>query len=292
MNNFNFSIRIPSTNGFIGRKCNNTSCNKYFKISEKNISEKKYCPYCGSSFEIIELTTDEQMDYVNKTAKEEITSIVHHKLDKMFERAISKNIGRNIGPISISIKFKPSKYRKKNFQVTEKDVDSEIVCGKCGAVFQVYGLFGYCPVCRYDNILIYDVNIELIIKELDESSLKEKHLRHAYNDLVSTFEDFCSKKNEKFADKVNFQNLDTTESFFQKHHKKALFDNLSSGEIKTIRKVFQKRHVNIHNKGIIDTKYITVFSEETNLLGHKVQLSKKEFLEGTKILRKILLNIL
>lgn len=293
-NTLTFKISIPTQNGFFGRKCNNPDCKRYFKIHQDSFKDEMYCPYCGLLFSKDELWTQNQLKYAQENLEEEATAYASNELSKMLSKVFGKRSRSSKNNfLDISFSYKPGRpYRKKYIiPPIEKEVDSEIECSECKAKFQVYGIFGYCPLCKCENIMIYDTNISIILNEIDKSPDKNRALRHAYNDLVSTFEDFCRKRN-KTQKKYNFQNLESAEKFFKDAYIINLFDRLKKDEILTIKRLFQKRHVYQHNKGVIDQKYTDVIPEDTSLLGQVASLDIKEFRDATTVMRKILLKII
>lgn len=274
---------MPTKDGFFGRECNNPDCKRYFKIHQDSFKDEMYCPYCGLLFDKNELRTQEQSRYFQKKEIEEVKAYAINETKKMFKRVGMKQSGS-------STSGRP--YRKNYISLpTEKKVDSEIECSECGAKFQVYGIFGYCPICKCDNIMIYNTNISIILNEIDKATDKYSALRYAYSDIVSTFEYFCKKKNKTKA-KYSFQNLESSAKFFKNAYNKNLFDGLKKGEILTIKRVFQKRHVCQHNNCIIDQKYIDIIPEDTALLGQKASLDIKEFENAAKIMKEIILKII
>lgn len=289
-----FKITVPTQNGFYGRECNNPDCKRYFKIHQNSLKDEMYCPYCGLLFNKNELLTQDQLKYAQENAKEEAMAHVSNELSSMIEKTFWKKSGSSKKSfLNISVSYKQgSPYRKKYISPpTEKEVDSEIECSECKARFQVYGIFGYCPLCKCDNIMIYDTNIFIILMEIENASDKNRALRHAYNDLVATFENFCKKKNmtEK---KYNFQNLDVAEKFFKNAYRINLFDGFKKGEVLIIKRLFQKRHVYQHNKGVIDQKYVDAIPEDASLLGQVALLDVEEFRDAATVMRKILLKII
>jgi len=253
-----------------------------------------YCPYCGLLFNKDELLTQNQLNYAQENLKEEAMVYTSDELNKMLRKVFGKqNRSSKNSVLDISFSYKPGKpYRKRYISLpTERKVDSEIECSECKAKFQVYGIFGYCPICKCDNVMIYDTNISIILNEINKAQDKDRALRHAYNDLVSTFEDFCKKRN-KTKKKYNFQNLESVERFFKDAYGIMLFNGLKKDEILTIKRLFQKRHIFQHNKGVIDQKYIDIIPEDAALLGQVATLDIKEFRDAATVMRKILLKII
>lgn len=292
-NKLTFKISIPSQNGFYGRECNNPECKRYFKIHQDSLKDNMHCPYCGLLFNKNELFTPDQLKYAQEVGREKAISYVQNQLNQMIDKAFGNiNSQNNGGLFSISISHKPANYEEKLIpSPVEKRVDSEIECSECKAKFQVYGIFGYCPLCNYDNIVIYDTNISIILSAIDNATDKNRELRHAYNDLVSTFEDFCKKRN-KSQKKYNFQNLESVDNFFRDNYGINFFEKLNDDEALTIKRLFQKRHVYQHNKGIIDQKYISIIPEDISLLGQTAILYCEEFRNTAAIMRKLLLKII
>ncbi len=280
----NFKISIPTQDGFFGRECNNSSCKRYFKIHQDFLKDDIYCPYCGELFSKNELWTEDQLNFAKAKVIEEGTALLMGKMDEIFKDAF-KN--------TKNVTYKSSGPYKKKYIIppVEKKMDVEIQCSNCLAKFQVYGTFGYCPCCKYDNILIYDTNITIILEEINSSSDKKRALRYAYNDLVSTFEDFC-KKRKTTGRTYNFQNLDSATQFFKTVYSKNLFENISISETEIIKRFFQKRHVYQHNHGIIDQKYISIIPADTALLNTMAILDINELKDATVVLRKMLLNVI
>lgn len=291
-NLLSFKISIPTEDGFVGRECNNVDCKRYFKIHKTSFQDNMYCPYCGKVFNKNELWTTDQLNYVKEHAVEESKAYIIGEIDKVFKNAFD-NVGNSNSNdfFNISVTYESvGPYQKKLIPPpVEKKVDIEIECLKCNAKFQIYGIFGYCPCCKYDNIMIYDTNISIILSDINKAEDKNRALRHAYNDLVATFEDFCKKKNQS-EKKYNFQNLESSREFFLKTNNKDIFTDISKEDMLMIKRLFQKRHVYQHNKGRIDEKYIIAIPDDNALLGQPAILDINEFTTATSVMRKMLLN--
>jgi hypothetical protein len=279
-----FKISIPNEDGFVGRECNNPDCKRYFKIHQESFKEDMYCPYCGELFNKNELWTQDQLGFAKAKAIEESTAYIMGKADEIFKNAF-------INTKNVTYKSSGTYQKKYVAPPVEKKMDIEIECSNCNAKFQVYGTFGYCPCCKYDNILIYDTNIAILFQEINSTLDKNRALRHAYNDLVSTFEDFCKKKN-RTGKSYNFQNLDIAADFFKSVFSKDIFAKISNSENGTIKRFFQKRHVYQHNHGIIDQKYISIVPSDTALLNTTAILNLNELKDATVVIRKMLLNVI
>jgi len=286
-----FQISIPTDEGFLGRECNNPDCKKYFRVFAESIEEELYCPYCGTKFSGNELWTSEQLQYIRQASEEEAKEYLYSEIDKAFGGLARRMRGNKY----ITFKHTPMNYRAKLVQpsYSEKTVDTELVCPECHYRFQIFGIFGFCPKCRTENLKIFDANLAIILKEIANSQDPNRALRHAYSDLVSTFEQFCRKKALSFTQETtHFQNITSARDFFKKHHNTNIFDGISEDDQRIIRRVFQKRHIYEHDGGIINTKYIQMIPEDRPLLGQLAPLSEEEFRIAADILRRVLNNLI
>ncbi|MBX3006951.1 MAG: hypothetical protein KF816_02885 [Melioribacteraceae bacterium] len=287
MSTVTFKISIPAPEGFIGNICININCKKYFKVSASDIKDEMFCPYCGTSASKMDLRTIEQNKYIREAAMEKAKEIAYKEIDKMFGNLARSSSSNKY----FTVKHTPMNYRAKNIRpsYSEKSVDTELKCPCCNVSFQVYGIFGFCPGCRIENMIIYDTNIQIIKKEYENSDNKERALRHAYSDLVSTFERFCQNKSESIKElKPSFQELFEARKFFKAHFTIDIFSDLLEPELLSLRRVFQKRHTYVHSDGSINEKYVKKIPEDNKLLGTKAVLTFEEFWEAALLLRKVI----
>jgi len=278
-----FTISIPTDKGFFGQICPSKTCGKYFKIYEAQVGEILFCPYCGTELKDKELYTPEQKKYIEDEAARVATDYAIDEFQKMLTNTFRGNK-------YIKVTKSPKKPIYRTSTIKEQQVDSEIDCPDCNIRFQVYGIFGYCPICRTENIMIYDANLSIIRNEVHSSKSQSRALRHAYNDLISTFEPFCRNISRKNGlSDINFQNISDTRKHFKDSFLKIdILDGLTETEKLTLRRVFQKRHMNEHNKGIINEKYVKHIPQDHKLLGTKATLSLAEFENAAQILRKVI----
>lgn len=290
MSELEFTISIPTDEGFLGRECNNPQCHRYFRVYSDSVLPKMFCPYCGTEFLNDQLYTPDQLKYIQEQTEEKAKEYVYGEIDKIFGNLAQQSSGNRY----VRIEHSPIRYHAKQVspQYNEPKVDSELICPKCSFRFQVYGIFGYCPGCRSENMLIYDANLSIIRREIEDSSNPTRALRHAYGDLVSTFQLFCARKaTPESAKKPSFQELFPTRKFFKDSLNIDIFSGLTDSEMLSIRRIFQKRHVCEHNGGIVTEQYVQKIPEDRVLINTHVQLSIEEFEIGAKSLRKILDNL-
>ena len=249
-----------------------------------------HCPYCGTRFANDAFHTSGQIEYIRKAGLEQAKEYAYGEIDKMF----SKLAGSFRGNKFVTMKHTPIHYRAKPVapRFIERKVDTELHCPDCGFVFQVYGVFGYCPGCKTENMMIYDANLAIIEREIAESADKNRSLRHAYDDLVSTFEQYCQKKAPQSDDRPHsFQELFAVRHFFIKHREIDIFDRLTNDQLLCIRRMFQKRHAYQHSEGKITEQYLKKVPEDASLVGTQAVLSAEEFKEAALILKNVLIRL-
>lgn len=288
-NKLTITVSIPADEGFVGRACNNPGCGQYFKISTNSNKDVMFCPYCGTEFSSNELLTADQVKFVTEVAKEKAFVYIQEQFQNMLKETFGTSSSGGSG-----ITYKPGRIQERIVtpKYEERKVDSELDCPKCHTKFQVYGIFGYCPGCKEENLLIYDANLNIIESEIATSDNSERQLRHAYADLVSTFENFCARKSSKIAgEKVNFQVLFDARRFFKKYINIDILSDLSPGQLLALRRLFYKRHIFVHSDGTINAKYIQNIPEDRLLIGQKAMLSIEELKSAAEGMRIALLNL-
>jgi DNA-directed RNA polymerase subunit RPC12/RpoP len=286
-----FKISVPTDQGFLGRECNNPDCQRYFKVHADSLKSEMFCPYCGIQFANDKLWTDDQSKYIREVATEKAREIVHEEIRKTFGKLARQTSGNKF--VKITYKSKPYRAKSVSPRYRERQVDSELVCPTCGFSFQVYGIFGYCPGCRNENLLIYDANLEIIRQEVSASRDPQRALRHAYSDLVSAFESFCKRKARLItAETTHFQMLFETRKFFKDQLGIDILDGLDNDDLLALRRVFQKRHAYEHYQGIIEEKYVRMVPEDAHLLNQKAELSLDEFVCASQAMRRALDNLI
>jgi Zn finger protein HypA/HybF involved in hydrogenase expression len=278
-----FTVGFPTDDGFLGRECNAAGCRKYFKVQVSSIREQMHCPYCGEMFRNNELWTTDQLDYAREKVAREVMPLVEKEVRDIFRNAFQGKPGWTFRSGD------PSPPRPEPALPEQKSVDSELTCPGCATRFQVDGIFGYCPGCRSENLRLYDANLAIIKAEILTSPNPTRALRHAYNDLVSTFEVFARKEAERHGlEAGRFQNLAHTRRFFRQALGTDCFHDLTTDEIRLLKRVFEKRHVHEHNEGIVSARYVREIPEDHHLLGKLAPLSVQELEAASLTLRRVL----
>ena len=279
---FRLTVALRADGGFIGRACGKSECGRYFRVHKDDLRDEMHCPYCGDRFCKEDLTTAEQSAYFKEAVAREVLPAIEDELSRIIKRTFK-------GPMW---KVTSSPRRSKPplpEPPTERDTDSELACPSCSFRFRVDGIFGYCPGCRSENLLLYDANLAIIRAEIASASDPQRSLRHAYADLVSTFEIFCRKEAaRRGVAPARFQNLESARAAFQAARGIDIMSPLSASSHLALRRAFQKRHTFEHNGGVVDDKYVKAVPEDAALLGTVAALSVGELEEAALAVRELL----
>jgi hypothetical protein len=140
---------------------------------------------------------------------------------------------------------------------------------------------------------VYDTNWAAIEHEVANAENPDRALRHAYGDLVSAFEIFCCGKAKRLSGvPPSFQSLFDARRYFKDDLGVDILDGIDPPELLALRRLFQKRHVNIHAGGEITERYIKMIPEDKHLLGKKVDMSMTELESAAEAMRKALLRLI
>jgi sarcosine oxidase delta subunit len=310
--------------GMFGRQCQNTKCKKYFKVKAEDYlgfgGDRFSCPYCGATGHPNLFITEDQLNYAKSVAAQQVLQPFLKQL-KNIEK--EHEIGAFIS-LGIKVDVREPVIR----QYFEKQSRRTITCEKCQGTYSVYGVSFYCPFCGpREPFAVFNENMDAIKRSLNiENVLNEdKHLvqtgvilklhEEGFFDILSekmldaiitSFETYCKNK---YADKMarlhplssyqewlkkagnKFQNLDRAEQLLQDDLGFSIEEKLLDTEKKTLLKALQKRHVFVHNSGIIDETYVKATQESYSFIGKKVTVEKREMEELLSIICKLVHSI-
>jgi hypothetical protein len=241
-----------------------------------------HCPYCGAVGSIQATHSAKDQAYAVAVATEKATKYAHDEVSKMLKSALGGS-----GAFKFTGPSHPYRERYVSPRPVTEKVDTPLTCPECQFAFKVYGIFGYCPKCRCENVRIYDENLAIIKAEIAAATNPQRALRTAYSELVSTMEEFFKRKTDEKRQNW-FQRLSNIDALAHEKTGKRLMDLVTAQEMAAIESVFGKRHLIIHNAAKADEKYLARFPGDTTKTGDPVKLSLEEFDLAATATRKII----
>jgi hypothetical protein len=316
-------IKVPfptDDDGMIGRECPNPECQRYFKIKPgtgitNTGLQSMFCPYCESQYPENDFLTQDQL----KLMESHFQQFAHKLIEDLFTGIVRSQSRPRSSKSFVTLKwhYKPGT-PPSIYEYVEKELQTTIVCMKCGLQYAVWGVFAVCPDCGQHNLFqTAEANLNMIkhqikLKENLQAEFGKSHaefmqsvvadlapkwIENAYEDLVTTFETFCKELDRLLLPKAAnpekkkhgniFQRLNDAHDWFQKQYNFDLSGTVKTAEIDQLRLVFSKRHLLAHNMGIIDQRYIDQNDLSDNILGHKVEVSENEIEQAVEIVQKI-----
>lgn len=297
MSDITVSISIPlDDDGMMGREC--LECERYFKLKPGTGlgTDQTHCPYCDYHGKADSFWTKAQLKYAESIAmKEAFQKIIKPSLDKLESSFKKLQTSSRNSLIQFKVKTSGNNFRFPVKYYSEEELETKLQCDSCGLEFSIYGVFSTCPDCNELNaFLIYEKSLDVINKKLDILSkpeipeeIVEMSLFSIITSSVSTFDglgkELRKKKPDKYPKKPNnlFQNL------FQLNKELGNLISNDHSNYSLLLKLFQVRHLNEHNMGVIDDDFLNKIPNHEHLKGRKYKLEIEEIHDFLDSMRKL-----
>ncbi len=291
--------------GMWGRNC--PRCQKYFRTNHVNgVNDITYCPYCSQAATSLAFVSKEQRIYVTAF------------YDALMRAVIGKtNTELNIAEITDET---PAWHYSEEKQQVHFVCDTE----HCQNETDILGDgYGYCPRCGRTN------GRKIFLERMNEMSLRWEHTRMAISgeaERGAVWEDMtekCVKQFEAFAkhlrakllhfpmtsnrrrelEGVNFQRPFQADESLTRWFDIGLFEwhgnptipkrSVPKSALPFIRRMLQKRHILMHNLGVVDQDYLDKSGDTDVRLNERIRVSTEEirrFIESIQAMGAILLD--
>jgi hypothetical protein len=270
--------------GMWGRNC--PQCHKYFRTN--HVMGLTACPYCSVEAPSLAFISKEQHTYITA-------------FYDAFARAYNGKINTSLDLSAITDQIPAWHY-------SEEKQQFHFVCDtpKCHASTDILGIYGYCPRCGRTNARkLYFERVNKLLARLEETkkTVSERTARDAIWEemTISTLSEFEAlarhlrtrllafpltlNRRRRLAE-MNFQKpLQANEflmSWFDIGVLKWPGDQInpqraiSESDLPFIKKMIQKRHILMHNLGIVDQEYLDLSGDTNARLGERIRVSSNE----------------
>jgi hypothetical protein len=286
--------------GMWGRNC--PACEKYFRTN--HIFDTSVCPYCAE--------TAPSLTFISKAQRSYIAASYD-----AFARAVLTRHSTSLDVGSVTDQTPAWHYSEEKQQLHFKCQTEG-----CGVETDILGRYGFCPRCgrtnarhafkdltsrmlrRWDETdkavrdrdLRQQVWEDLTVKSVTEFETLAKHLRRK----LLTFP--MTRKRRQQLEELNFQSpLQADESLRQWFDISILQWNgdaktparaLEQSELPFVIKMIQRRHILIHNGGVVDEDYLRLSGDSQARLGEQIRIRSNEAKHFVELMTEMGLNLL
>jgi hypothetical protein len=283
-----------------GRNC--PVCQKYFRTN--HVMDTTYCPYCALGATSLAFISKDQRVYITACYD-------------AFARAL-------IGKKSTAVEIADITDRTPAWHYSEEKQQFHFKCSEkdCAAEADILGEYGYCPRCGRTNArTLFIKRLDGMLKRVENvsnnvSDRRERGLvwEEITKNIVGDFEHLAkhlrvrllnfpmTPNRRKRLEELNFQRpLQANESLVQ------WFDIgllvwpgnsttpkriLSDADLPFIKKMIQRRHILIHNGGIVDQEYLDLGGDTQVQLGQRISIRSHEAKRFIECIRAMAENLL
>lgn len=301
-----FKVSVPietDDDGYMDKECPSDSCMFKFKVHEEDWAnifrdEAVYCPLCRHEAPADSWWTTEQVEHAKRQALKYVKGRIGRAMDtdaRTFNRKQPRNsfikMSMKVSGVSRSTFILPA-------HATEL-MELKITCEKCDARYSVIGSAYFCPSCGHNSVeRTFDDSIKKILSKIENTDIIRKAFsdigkkdeaevtirsltESALSDGVTAYQRLAEKLYAKIpaAPKAPFnvfQRLDDGSELWKKACGKGHEDWLDGTELRDLKILFQKRHILVHNEGIVDDKYIKRSGDSAYRAGQRIVVTASD----------------
>lgn len=273
--------------GMWGRNC--PACQRYFRTTHvMDVGDVTYCPYCAASAPCLAFVSKEQRGYIRAFYEAYVRAYVRKANTQLDMKAITDET--------------PA------WHYSEEKLQFHFTCRPqaCGAQTDILGRYGFCPRCGRSNArtLFCDDLVELIAhlertrdtvtdagqrgavwedvitKSVSKLEAMARHLRNILLRLPMT------SRRRKELETLNFQQPIQADRCLREWFDIGLLEwrgntvepgrAVAKGDLPFVTKMVQRRHILIHNGGIVDQEYVEKSGDADARLGERIRIRSKE----------------
>jgi thiol-disulfide isomerase/thioredoxin len=286
--------------GMWGRNC--PTCEKYFRTN--HIIGATTCPYCYEIAPDLAFVSKEQLSYLTACYDAFARAYLHKK--------------------STSVDMADITDEKIAWHYSEVKQQFHFVCqiNGCKCQTDILGQYGYCPRCGLSNartVFFQTVDKELARLEEVRSAVSDRHEREKIwekmtVDAVSQFEALGKHLRRRLLRlpltsnrRRELQNLNFQQPIDADRLLKQWFDigtlewvgtannpkrQVADPELPFIKVMVQKRHILIHNGGVVDQEYLDRTGDTTLQIDERIRVKSKEARRFLALIRDMARNLM
>jgi hypothetical protein len=287
--------------GYFGRAC--PACAREFRTHVDDCDNlpddtDMFCVYCGHSEDGNEFTTTEQEERAMAAAGIYAEQMIGGQLDRMLGRLASRYSSPG-GAVRLTYRVS-SALPEQLPEVVEEAIVREWACQSCGIRYAVFGEHVYCPTCGLlppGQVALDALGNQRVLVNLADALPPEEERRlleqgvfdrlaaDALRFVVAILEGFLGATfratvlNHEDALRGKgaiFQRLDDMATLFQQHLNVDLVSLVGHERWDRMKVVHAKRHLLVHNNGMIDDRYLSAVPSSALRVGQRLLVTRAE----------------
>jgi hypothetical protein len=300
---FKDGVRITVTlpldeKGYLDRQCPSELCAASFKVlfeDWRNLvrDEIVYCPICRHEAPSTEWNTVEQKEHLAKLSIEHVKRTIGSALREdaqSFNRRQPKD-----GFVKLSLSVKPAANTIILPIEAAESMEQCFVCELCSCRYASLGAAFFCPACGHNSATTtFDNALETVLRtitslaEIKDSigknfngdaakDVERQIIESSFCKLVSSFERFAEAtfmqlpNAAQFTLRKNlFQNLSESSKLWSHATGTSYEEMVTENELADLIRLFQQRHLLIHEEGVVDEEYIAKTGDSKYSVGQRL----------------------
>lgn len=305
------SVSLPSDeDGYFDRECPSPECLCQFKVHEDDWrdrvrDEEVFCAFCGHTADSKQWWTQEQIKHGEQGALAKFERHIGGAMKRDAQGWNSRQPRNSFIRITMKVDDVPSHVLLP--PAAAEPMRLKITCPACACRYAVMGAAFFCPACGHNAAdLMFTQSLACIGRALDslpgvraaipdrdaaESTCRlivESGLQNA----VTAFQRYAEALYGRFPSprlprRNAFQNLADGSDLWQSATGNRYDDHLQDGELATLGRLFQQRHLVAHTQGLIDADYIERTGDTTHRSGQRVVIREGAVRECLTLIEKL-----
>lgn len=297
------TVSMPTDDdGFFGRQC--PDCSRLFRIDVDDYEAlpddlQLWCVYCGHHADDSEFITQQQLDRAKRALGDYAVQRLGQQLDSTFSRLARSSRSRRSG-FSMSYRSGPPFSPQPLPGIDEERLIRVRTCAGCSLRYAVFADHRFCPQCgrlpaktvAEDALAAETARLDALAQipeqaaaVLREQGAFDRMLADTLSNAAGIVETFAGaafraavpNAAQLLQGKGNiFQRLDHAANLFVTAGHPDLRTLVDAATWQRLLETWTKRHVFIHNDGLVDNKYLTKVPTSTSQIGQRLAVSESE----------------
>ena len=299
--------------GYFDRQCPKTECKFFFKVHfedwEEKVGDKTVCPFCGHFADLVEWSTQEQMDHLKSIAAEHFGKPIIQALKRDADRWNRAQPRNSFIKITMNVEGRPLPVSLP--PAAAEPMQLKIECSECDCRYAVIGAAFFCPVCgNSDAEVVFQQAVSGIRGSMgalgdvrhaiDDPDTAENMVRsiieHGLQSTVTALQRYAEALYTRLEPQATprsnvFQNIPSGSKLWFSATGKYYSDYLTPAEMATLKRAFQQRHLLAHTQGIVDQGYIALSGDSSHEVGERLVIDEDAVLSFLNVVEKLAENL-